>query len=424
MLWKLLLATLVMCVAIRETIGRPDPGQGPPAGRGRPFSGRGRPFPGRGRPDRPPGQARKGCWYNDVFIPVGKKHKPDDCTTCTCEAAGAEPECVAIACIALYCPNPEYIPGQCCPVCPPGCMYGDVFIAVGTTYQPDPCTWCSCQEDGGEVACAVVDCARPLCPEPEYIPDRCCPVCPPGCMYGDVFIAVGDTYQPDPCTWCTCEADGAEPQCLAIACAFPLCPEPEYIPDQCCPVCPPGCMYGDVFIAPGNTYQPDPCTWCYCPEDGGPVACAVADCAFPPCSNLVYLPDQCCPVCQDIGCQHADGIILPGEDYKPNPCEGCTCPEAGQDPLCYAMACLEPDCEQPVQVAGQCCPVCDAPDGCLQDNNVIIPVGAEIPQQDPCVVCTCPFAGGTPTCSIIACPAVSCDNPVQIAGQCCPLCNM
>ena len=42
-------------------------------------------------------------------------------------------------------------------------------------------------------------------------------------------------------------------------------------------------------------WRPNPCTFCSCVN--GQPRCVIQDCAFPPCSNYVVPPGQCCPVC-------------------------------------------------------------------------------------------------------------------------------
>ncbi|KAI8481497.1 hypothetical protein Bbelb_407900 [Branchiostoma belcheri] len=122
-----------------------------------------------------------------------------------------------------------------------------------------------------------------------------------GCRFGDVIIAVGSTYQPDDCTWCECLAAGEDPICLAQSCPAPSCPNPEHVPGQCCPVCPmEGCQYGDVTIPVGSNHQPDDCTWCYCEAAGQRPMCAIQDCAPPPCHRPHHEPGRCCPVCDHV----------------------------------------------------------------------------------------------------------------------------
>ncbi|XP_019642382.1 PREDICTED: kielin/chordin-like protein isoform X1 [Branchiostoma belcheri] len=378
--------------------------------------------------------ALAGCMYgNAVVIPVGYEYKPDDCTMCTCDAAGEAPACAVYSCAPPPCDNPVRVAGQCCPVCdfeaPAGCLYNGAIIPVGEEYKPDDCTTCTCEDAGEEPACVLYACAPPPCDNPVKVAGQCCPVCdaPEGCWYNRsssaVLIPFGIEYKEGACESCHCYADEERAICLAYACRFDFCTNLVRLAGQCCPDCPAccqGCYHGDDFIPVGATFQPDPCTFCGCYRPGEPAICAVADCAVPPCVNLITPPGECCPVCADIGCEHPDGIILPGEPYQVDGCMTCYCGAAGQEPLCATAACLLPPCDTPVQIAGQCCPVCEAPEGCPY-NGMIIPLNDSF-KPDDCTTCTCSVAGEAPLCIAVSCALPPCPDPVKIAGQCCPTC--
>ncbi|XP_078672393.1 kielin/chordin-like protein isoform X5 [Branchiostoma floridae x Branchiostoma belcheri] len=308
-----------------------------------------------------------------------------------------------------------------------GCLYNGAIIPVGEEYKPNDCTHCTCPAAGAEPACAIYRCPPPLCDNPVKVAGQCCPVCdaPDGCWYNNVLIPVGVQHKIDGgCTWCSCDIAGLKPSCLSIGCAIEICTNPVRIAGrECCPHCPvccQGCYHGDDFIPTGGTFRPDPCTFCHCYEPGQPAACAVIDCAVPPCVNLITPPGECCPVCADIGCEHPDGIILPGEPYQVDGCMTCYCGAAGQEPLCATAACYLPPCDTPVQIAGQCCPVCEAPEGCPY-NGMIIPLNDSF-KPDDCTTCTCSVAGEAPLCIAVSCAIPPCPDPVKIAGQCCPTC--
>ncbi|XP_078590239.1 uncharacterized protein LOC144870269 [Branchiostoma floridae x Branchiostoma japonicum] len=312
-------------------------------------------------------------------------------------------------------------------------------------------TSCSCTDDG-YFSCQGKGCGQvyyqPRCQNFVTIPSRylCCPVCadpihggvPDGCVHEDgSLIPVGDTYELDDCTSCTCLATGEEPQCESMACIALHCANPVKIVGQCCPVCV-GCLYGDVLIPVDGTYEPDPCTSCTCDTLGGEPQCAVRDCPPMLCNNAVYVPGYCCPVCPDLGCPHEDGLILTGTAYQPDPCTNCTCPIGGMAPMCEETICpfnmytLCPHAPGfppalPVPVAGQCCGDCDAPPGCwYEEDNILIPMGTDyMPFSNPCTFWSCFEAGGEPMQAIMDCtpPDPACPEYVYIAGECCPVCQ-
>ncbi|KAI8764265.1 cysteine-rich motor neuron 1 protein [Biomphalaria glabrata] len=59
---------------------------------------------------------------------------------------------------------------------PKGCFYDNVFYPIGANFQPNDCTVCVC-ESYGQTPCAIMDCAKPPCSSPVKIPGQCCPVC-------------------------------------------------------------------------------------------------------------------------------------------------------------------------------------------------------------------------------------------------------
>ncbi|CAH1261512.1 COL6A6 [Branchiostoma lanceolatum] len=330
---------------------------------------------------------------------------------------------------------------QCIQSGVPGCgaYKGDAIVPLGSSYEllawrdGGVCGSCECSDDG-HMECSGTGCPLqyPPCENNVQVAPWCCPACadadkydvPDGCKHEDGIIPVGVEYKPDDCTTCTCPAAGAQPECISMACLPADCPNPVYFKGQCCPVCA-GCLEGDVLIPVGCDYQPDPCTYCHCEAVGAAPICAVQDCARPPCANPVHVPGQCCPVCYEIGCEHAHGLILPGKPYQVDACERCYCPFPGEEPICsLPIRCMAPMCDTPVYIAGQCCAVCDAPDGCLyREENIIIPVMTDY-RPDPCRIVTCFEPGGEPAIAIMDCPPpdMYCPNYVRVAGECCPVC--
>ena len=127
-----------------------------------------------------------------------------------------------------------------------------------------------------------------------------------------------------------------------------------------------GCTYDDgTFYANGESWDVDACMFCSCEE--GEVFCAVIDCAWPDCENPIYLEGQCCPICpEEEGCVDASGMYYEnGANWNPDACTDCFCEQG--DIICASEACLEPNCTDPIFLDGECCPIC--PNDCEESLN-------------------------------------------------------
>ncbi|CAL1531800.1 unnamed protein product, partial [Lymnaea stagnalis] len=290
------------------------------------------------------------------------------------------------------------VPGQCCPDCilttqmapemPTStiscCEYDGKTYSVGESFSPDPCSYCTCEADG-ETLCMQAGC--PYC-EGETVdaPGRCCPDCIPTtqntpemptstiscCEYEGKTYSVGESFSPDPCSYCTCEADG-EPLCMRTGC--PYCEgETVDVPGRCCPDCIP-----TTPNTPGMSI--------YCVDNG----------------NTYQI----------------------GESFYPNPCTYCYCEEGGQLQCAYAGC---PTCSgYTVDVPGQCCPKCypeppeiptSTPVSC-QNNGQTYSIG-EGYTLDACTECMCESSG--PQCYIRDCARPECDDYYFVKDECCPKC--
>ncbi|OWF36717.1 von Willebrand factor C domain-containing protein 2-like [Mizuhopecten yessoensis] len=58
------------------------------------------------------------------------------------------------------------------------------------------------------------------------------------------------------------------------------------------------CLVNGTYYSPGESFQRDPCSPCFC-GDNGQTNCAIVDCFFTPCVNPVNDPTKCCPICPD-----------------------------------------------------------------------------------------------------------------------------
>ncbi|MEQ2225308.1 hypothetical protein ILYODFUR_016145 [Ilyodon furcidens] len=120
-----------------------------------------------------------------------------------------------------------------------GCMDESGFVfAIGEEFTPGPSTCpCLCTDEGPL-------CTKPECPKvhPRCIKvdtSQCCPLCKEKKNYcefrGKVYASL-EEFKVSPCEKCRCEPSG-EVLCSVSACPQTECVDPEYEPDQCCPIC-------------------------------------------------------------------------------------------------------------------------------------------------------------------------------------------
>ncbi|GLD68832.1 kielin/chordin-like protein, partial [Lates japonicus] len=157
----------------------------------------------------------------------------------------------------------------------------------------------------------------------------------------------------------------------------------------------------------------DGCQTCTC--KGGHRECSPLPCPSLDCTQTETVPGDCCQHCRsciDSGVRYDHGAT-----WRPggNSCEVCHCLEGHVN--CEREQCHTP-CKNPTAPPpNSCCPSCN---GCGV-NGHDFPNGAVIPTGDRCQECTC--VNGNMVCSPLPCPAVSCQNPVRRAGDCCPRCE-
>ncbi|XP_030878467.1 kielin/chordin-like protein [Leptonychotes weddellii] len=326
------------------------------------------------------------CWGLGRAWPEGARWEPDTCTACVCRDG-------AVRC--------EPKPGL--PHCH-GCSHNGQAYGHGETFSPDACTTCHCL--GGAITCTEKLCPRGPCPEP----GACCPHCEPGCPGGH---RAGETWHPEPCVICTCQAG-------TVRCQGPSCPELNCLesytpPGECCPVCRPGCEYEGQSYEEGANFlsSSNPCLQCSCLS--GLVRCVPMKCPPSPCPEPVPRPGRCCPTCQ--GCTEGGSYREHGQEWTApgDPCRICQCLEGHVQ--CRQQECTGL-CPYPARpLPGTCCPLCD---GCFL-NGREYRSGEPVGSGDPCSHCRC--ANGSVQCEPLPCPPVPCRHPGRIPGQCCPVCD-
>nr|XP_039256021.1 kielin/chordin-like protein [Styela clava] len=87
--------------------------------------------------------------------------------------------------------------------------------------------------------------------------------------------------------------------------------------------------------------------------------------------------------------------------------------------LCSVEDCQVPTCDKPIKVPGQCCPICFE-GSCHASNGTKITSG-EVWKEDICTHCYC--AGGEKRCAQEKCPYINCSGAYQPPGKCCHRCN-
>lgn len=133
----------------------------------------------------------------------------------------------------------------------------------------------------------------------------------------------------------------------------------------------------------------------------------------------------------------------------PNQCVQCAC-EAGMV-LCQLRDCDKPECEKPIHIGEDCCPVCPDPAGRMDemDNSPVLIQQPDTKMEDcisggryylhgttwhpvmgpfgpmDCVNCVC--KSGRIECHRLECSdrrSLNCDKPVKVTGSCCPVCPL
>uniref|UniRef100_A0A452TLD9 Kielin cysteine rich BMP regulator n=1 Tax=Ursus maritimus TaxID=29073 RepID=A0A452TLD9_URSMA len=360
----------------------------------------------------PPGECcpvcRPGCEYEGQSYEEGANFlsSSNPCLQCSCLSSLVR--CVPMKCPPSPCPEPVLRPGRCCPTCR-GCTEGGSHWEHGQewTAPGDPCRICQCLE--GHIQCRQRECAS-LCPYPARpLPGTCCPLCD-GCFLNGREYRSGESVgSGDPCSHCHC-ANGSV-QCEPLPCPPVPCRHPGRIPGQCCPVCD-GCEYQGHQYQSEETFslrESGHCLRCSC--QAGEVSCEEQQCPLAPCT----LPDSgppLCPACVLEGEEFAEGV-----QWEPDgqPCMACSCHDGV--PTCGAVLCSPAPCQHPTQPPGTCCPICES---CTYHGQVYANGQNFTDADSPCHACSC--EDGTVRCSLVDCPPTTCARPQSEPGQCCPRC--
>ncbi|GFO17120.1 LOW QUALITY PROTEIN: cysteine-rich motor neuron 1 protein, partial [Plakobranchus ocellatus] len=358
-------------------------------------------------------------WTDDHCCQVQQEcmcNPKDSCEPVTC------PDGFQVQVISLA----SWMPGSCCDkfrcVNESGltCSYNGKELKNGETWDIDKCKTCECRD--GLNRCRDKTCITPSCGWMAVPDDGCCPVCK-GCVSisGQLYNE-SDVWREDDCTTCTCKNGHA--QCQAEACAAE-CANPVTVPGQCCPVCPeetdamsrqcPSIENCDRFCPLGHVYGEDGCPQCKCK---GPKC----DLDCPHGFQSDKEGQQLCK-CRNKKCEYgfqrtADGCIK----CKCNRCPQTTCTKTcihgyvSNDEGCQLCKCKDapsPSLTYPPMSAYD-----EEGKSCMSQSGARHDDGES--WNDGCRICYC--HNGIEMCSLIACPAPHCSNPVFRIGDCCPTC--
>uniref|UniRef100_H2YYT5 VWFC domain-containing protein n=1 Tax=Ciona savignyi TaxID=51511 RepID=H2YYT5_CIOSA len=321
----------------------------------------------------------------------GVQFQPNSCERCMCDSG-------SVSCTSEN--------SQCCPTCQDCSLNGRVY-RNGQNFMNDTCSQCSCANN--DVKCSEPRCPEVNCPNPIQHSAQCCPQCSyHGTIYRDRETF---TSSRDPCQQCVCQRGSVT--CTRVTCPPVSCLDQHRPPGQCCPQCP-GCTDGLEQWTTGSSWQQrgNPCMTCTCKD--GDIRCSRRVCPDVTCDNPATMADQCCPTCARCayhGVVYGDGETVVAQDA----CQQCTC-SAGEV-SCRRMECPSVQCTHAGRRAGECCATCD---GCdyerrnYRNGERFTPVGSSA-----CISCICQDGGVQ--CTSIDCPQITCHNPTNLPGQCCPV---
>ncbi|KAK7488644.1 hypothetical protein BaRGS_00020097, partial [Batillaria attramentaria] len=310
------------------------------------------------------------------------------------------------------------------------CSYEDRHFQNGESWQIEKCTMCTCND--GISRCRVSSCSPPPCGW-MVIPDgECCPVCR-GCVSdsGGLYNN-SDVWRENDCVTCQCQ-DG-QVLCQAEMCAVE-CSHPRPIPGQCCPVCDEP----DPVVTPRMCPSMENCSL-DCPmglqrtDDG----CVVCKCKPKPCDLECEfgraVDDQGTELCQCNAlpprCPSLDSCqkkCVYGYKIGRAGCQKCRCNK------CPVFSCTkrclhgflvnEDGYAPPLLLPPPTTP--NLSNASVQGRSCLTPLGGVRREDgeawdDGCRLCFC--RNGREMCSLIACPAPRCENPIFRIGDCCPSC--
>lgn len=191
------------------------------------------------------------------------------------------------------------------------------------------------------------------------------------------------------------------------------------------------CPAIDETPCPSDSFRPPP-RWsddfcckvqqeCQCKpkEDCEPVQCpAGSEVQVISRGLALWTPGACCDKFRCVNessltCSYLGKELKNGETWDIDKCKTCVCRHGLN--RCKDKSCKDPSCTWMVIPEGECCPVCR---GCVSDSGELYNDADEWREND-CTTCVC--KDGHAQCQAERC-SVSCSNPMNVPGQCCPVC--
>ena len=263
-----------------------------------------------------------------------------------------------------------------------GCTADDgTFYANGEIWNPDDCTFCACE--GGDIMCAVVDCAMPDCDNPIFIEGECCPICPDDCeeSLDDEILALVEMFGVY-----DCETAVAALTEFSVSCDMDLV------------------AFGPIV---GIEIEPETFLNDYCPcscESGNDIL----GCTDPQAINynpMATTENGSCEYIIDYGCIGEEGDLFPVGAIIEYDNEVCFC--FGSDATVFpamgvwqceeiiTTGCMDEDAinfnPQASIDDGSC--IYSTNNGCTADNGDFYPIGATFTNFNPnigiCEICFC-----------------------------------
>ncbi|KAE9553936.1 hypothetical protein FO519_002862 [Halicephalobus sp. NKZ332] len=313
--------------------------------------------------------------------------------------------------------------------------YNNKTYTEGEKFFRTACIECECHS-------GIIKCKEMMCPNTKkkcstmLKKDECCPVCV-GCRdEQDGQRAIGEFWQKDECTNCTCNDD------FQITCSTPICKtdclNPRKVPGECCPVCDGPTVIEPPIICPSLEHCPLRCEHGLKKDQRGCFQCKCAE-------GIEPTVHSDATECEELTEGNCDKQCAHGYVRDQRNCPVCKCAKCPPIETCYKH------CLYGFETNSLGCPVCkcrakskidarfkfsskELLETNEKDKCLSVVDGDQLVERDSgewwtdgnCRQCFCQQS--TEFCSLISCPArpKSCppDQWRTAKGSCCPSCAL